>query len=191
MKKQNFLIIGLILLAIIAFITFIVVSGSGDKGSFNTTKDIKTLINTINKDNKDILPELETMKINVKNIDEVTSYTGLKTNEGIESIVVSVPLITAQAYSVAIVKVKDNADVEKIKQEMLDNIDMRRWICVSAEQLYITNSGNVIFSVMAEKDIAKAVYNDFKKYVNNNIGKELEKSDNEENIELPSEMPAE
>ena len=190
MKKQNFLIIGLILLAIIAFITFIVVSGSGDKGSFNTTKDIKTLINTINKDNKDILPELETMKINVKNIDEVTSYTGLTTNDGIESITVSVPVMTAQAYSVAIVKVKDSADVEKIKQEMLDNIDMRRWICVSAEQLYITNSGNVIFSVMADKDIAKAVYNDFKKYVNNNIGKELEKSNNEENIELPPEMPA-
>ena len=191
MKKQNFLIIGLILLAVISFIIFIMVSGSGDKGSFNTTKDIKTLINTINKDNKDILPELETMKINVKNIDEVTSYTGLKTNDGIESIIVSVPLITAQAYSVAIVKVKDNADVEKIKQEMLDNIDMRRWICVSAEQLYITNSGNVIFSVMADKDIAKAVYNDFKKYVNNNIGKELEKSNNEENIEFPSEMPTE
>ena len=111
----------------------------------------------------------------MKNIDEVTSYTGLKTNDGIESITVSVPVMTAQAYSVAIVKVKDSADVEKIKQEMLDNIDMRRWICVSAEQLYITNSGNVIFSVMADKDIAKAVYNDFKKYVNNNIGKELEK----------------
>ena len=190
MKKQNFLIIGLILLAIIAFITFIVVSGSGDKGSFNTTKDIKTLINTINKDNKDILPELETMKINVKNIDEVTSYTGLTTNDGIESITVSVPVMTAQAYLVAIVKVKDSADVEKIKQEMLDNIDMRRWICVSAEQLYITNSGNIIFSVMADKDVAKAVYNDFKKYVNNNIGKELEKSNNEENIELPPEMPA-
>ena len=190
MKKQNFLIIGLILFAIIAFITFIVVSGSGDKGSFNTSKDIKTLINTINKDNKDILPELETMKINVKNIDEVTSYTGLKTNDGIESITVSVPVMTSQAYSVAIVKVKDNVDVEKIKQEMLDNIDMRRWICVSAEQLYITNSGNLIFSVMADKDIAETVYNDFKKYVNNNIGKELEKSNDEENIELPPEMPA-
>ena len=190
MKKQNFLIIGLILLAVISFIIFIMVSGSGDKGSFNTTKDIKTLINTINKDNKDILPELETMKINVKNIDEVTSYTGLKTNDGIESITVSVPVMTAQAYQVAIVKVKDGIDVEKIKQEMLDNIDMRRWICVSAEQLYITNSGKVIFSVMADKDTAKAVYNDFKKYVNNNIGKELEKSNDEENIELPPEMPA-
>ena len=191
MKKQNIFIIGLILLAVISFVIFILVWGSGNKGSVETPKNINDIINTINKNNKDVLPELETMKVDIKNIDEVTSYTGLKTNDGIESIVVSVPLITAQAYSVAIVKVKDNADVEKIKQEMLDNIDMRRWICVSAEQLYITNSGNVIFSVMADKDIAKAVYNDFKKYVNNNIGKELEKSNNEENIELPSEMPAE
>ena len=191
MKKQNIFVIGLILLAVISFIIFILVSGSGNKGGGNTPKNINNIINTINKNNKDILPELETMKVDIKNIDEVTSYTGLKTNDDIESIVVSVPLITAQAYSVAIVKVKDNADVEKIKQEMLDNIDMRRWICVSAEQLYITNSGNVIFSVMADKDVAKAVYNDFKKYVNNNIGKELEKSNNEENIELPPEMPAE
>ena len=191
MKKQNIFIIGLILLAVISFIIFILVSGSGNKGSAETPKNINDIINTINKNNKNVLPELETMKVDIKNIDEVTSYTGLKTNDGIESIVVSEPLITAQAYSVAIVKVKDNANVEKIKQEMLDNIDMRRWICVSAEQLYITNSGNVIFSVMADKDIAKAVYNDFKKYVNNNIGKELEKSNNEENIELPPEMSAE
>ena len=191
MKKQNIFIIGLILLAVISFVIFILVSGSGNKGSVETPKDINDIINTINKNNKNVLPELETLKVDIKNIDEVTSYTGLKTNDGIESIVVSEPLITSQAYSVAIVKVKDNADVEKIKQDMLDNLDMRRWICVSAEQLYITNSGNVIFSVMADKDIAKAVYNDFKKYVNNNIGKELEKSNNEENIELPSEMPAE
>ena len=188
MKKQNIFIIGLILLAVISFIIFILVSGSGNKGNGNkgngnkgnveTPIDVNDIINTINKNNKNVLPELETLKVDIKNIDEVTSYTGLKTNDGIESIVVSEPLVTAQAYSVAIVRVKDNADVEKIKQEMLDNIDMRRWICVSAEQLYITNSGNVIFSVMADKDVAKAVYNDFKKYVNNNIGKELEKSNN-------------
>ena len=177
MKQKKFFIIGLILLAAISFIIFILVSGSGKKGNVETPKNVNDIINTINKNNKNVLPELETIKVDIKNIDEVTSYTGLKTNDGIESIVVSEPLVTAQAYSVAIVRVKDNADVEKIKQEMLDNIDMRRWICVSAEQLYITNSGKVIFSVMADKDTAKAVYNDFKKYVNNNIGKELEKSE--------------
>ena len=190
-KKQNILVIALILLAVITFGVIILVSGKENTSSLETTKDIIKMINSINKDNKNVLPELETMKIDVKNIDEVTSYTGLTSNDNIESIVVSVPMMTAQAYSVAVVKVKDNADVEKIKQEMLDNIDMRRWICVSAEQLYITNSGNVIFSVMTDKDIAKVVYNDFKKYVNNNIGKELEKSNDEENIELPPEMPAE
>ena len=190
MKKQNIFIIGLILFSVISFIIIILVSSGGNKGGGNTPKNINNIINTINKNNKDILPKLETMKVDIKNIDEVNSYTGLKTNDGIESIVVSVPLITSQAYAVAIGKVKDNEDVEKMKQEMLDNIDMRRWICVSAEQLYITNSGNIIFSVMADKDVAKAVYNDFKKYVNNNIGKELEKSNNEENIELPPEMPA-
>ena len=190
-KKQNILVIALILLAVITFGVIILVSGKENTSSLETTKDIIKMINSINKDNKNVLPELETMKIDVKNIDEVTSYTGLTSNDNIESIVVSVPMMTAQAYSVAVVKVKDNADVEKIKQEMLDNIDMRRWICVSAEQLYITNSGNVIFSVMNDKDIAKAVYDDFKKYVNNNIGKELEKSNDEENIELPPEMPAE
>ena len=189
-KKQNILVIALILLAVISFGIIILVSGKENTSSLETTKDIIKMINSINKDNKNVLPELETMKIDVKNIDEVTSYTGLTSNDNIESIVVSVPMMTAQAYSVAVVKVKDNADVEKIKQEMLDNIDMRRWICVSAEQLYITNSGNLIFSVMADKDIAETVYNDFKKYVNNNIGKELEKSNNEENIELPPEMPA-
>lgn len=190
-KKQNILVIALILLAVITFGVIILVSGKENTSSLETTKDIIKMINSINKDNKNVLPELETMKIDVKNIDEVTSYTGLTSNDNIESIVVSVPMMTAQAYSVAVVKVKDNADVEKIKQEMLDNIDMRRWICVSAEQLYITNSGNVIFSAMTDKDIAKAVYDDFKKYVNNNIGKELEKSNDEENIELPPEMPAE
>ena len=187
-KKQNILVIALILLAVISFGIIILVSGKENTSSLETTKDIIKMISIINKDNKNVLPELETMKINVKNIDEVTSYTGLTSNDDIESIVVSVPLITAQAYSVAVVKVKDTADVEKIKQEMLDNIDMGRWICVSAEQLYITNSGNVIFSVMTDKDIAKAVYDDFKKYVNNEIGKELEKTNDEGNIELPPEM---
>lgn len=187
-KKQNILVIALILLAVISFGIIILVSGKENTSSLETTKDIIKMISIINKDNKNVLPELETMKIDVKNIDEVTSYTGLTSNDDIESIVVSVPLITAQAYSVAVVKVKDTADVEKIKQEMLDNIDMGRWICVSAEQLYITNSGNVIFSVMTDKDIAKAVYDDFKKYVNNEIGKELEKTNDEGSIELPPEM---
>ena len=88
------------------------------------------------------------------------------------------------------IKVKDNVDVEKVKTEIYDNIDMRRWICVSAGKLYITNNGNVIFLVMADENWAKPVYDEFKTYVNNSIGKELEKTNDEGSIELPPEMPA-
>ena len=40
MKKQNILIIGLILLAVISFGIFILVSGKENTGSLETTKDI-------------------------------------------------------------------------------------------------------------------------------------------------------
>ena len=92
----------------------------------------------------------------------VTSYLGLKTANDIDLLVVSEPLINAQAYLVAVIKVKDNVDVEKVKAEIYDNIDMRRWICVSAEKLYITNNGNVIFLVMADEAWAKPVYDELK-----------------------------
>ena len=93
----------MILLAVISFIIFILVSGSGNKGNGNkgnveTPIDVNDIINTINKNNKNVLPELETLKVDIKNIDEVTKNTGLKTNDGIESIVVSEPYITSQFF---------------------------------------------------------------------------------------------
>ena len=74
-----------------------------------------------------------------------------------------------------------------LNREMLDNLNMNKWICVSAEKLYITSYNNIIFAVMSDEDWAKPVYEGFKKYVNNKNGKELEKTA-EEDIELPDEM---
>ena len=41
---------------------------------------------------------------------------------------------------------------------------------------------------MSSDDWAKPVYENFKKYVNNEIGKELQKKNSEEDVELPPEM---
>ena len=87
MKKQNILIIGLILLAVISFIIFILVSGSHNKGNHETSKDINNIINTINKNNKDLLPELETMNIDVKNIDELVRRISFTISEAINGII--------------------------------------------------------------------------------------------------------
>ena len=192
MKKEN-IIIGIIVLTVIVILGVLFINFNKSETTESTIKNSKDMIKMVNSIYQNInneLPSLETMTIDINNLDDVTSYTGLKSNKDIEELVISVPMMNAQAYSLAVVKVKDGANIESLKQEMLDNIDMRRWICVSAEKLYITNNENIIFLVMSDKDTAKIVYDEFKSYVNNKVGKELEKTNEEENIELPPEMLA-
>lgn len=195
MKKQT-----IITLVIIAIVVALVVAiwaavANGKKTNVEGTKvetvaQIKEMFNSIYTKLKNELPSLETQKIDVSDSTQVKEYTGLKSNENVEAIVVSEPLMSSQAYSAVAVKAKAGANIESMKQEMLDNVDMAKWICVSASNLYITNSGNTIFMVMSDDDWAKPVYDAFKEYVNNKIGKELNKVSDEANIELPPEMPA-
>lgn len=190
MKKKTILYAVAIALLVLIFGIFIKLNSNKQVSTINSASDMKKMLNTIYSNAKTDLPSLSTEKVDLSNTDIVTSYTGLKTANDVDLLVVSEPLINAQAYLVAVIKVKDNVDVEKVKTEIYDNIDMRRWICVSAEKLYITNNGNVIFLVMADENWAKPVYDEFKAYVNNSIGKELEKTNDEGSIELPPEMPA-
>ena len=68
---------------------------------------------------------------------------------------------------------------------MYNNIDMNKWLCVSADVLHLTNYGNTIIYVMSEEDWAKPVYDAFKWYVNNSNGKELIKNNSLDFEELP------
>ena len=191
MKKQTIIAIVAILVISIIIGGVIAVnnnkSGNKDSVKIESAKDMKKMFSTINSNLKEELPSLETQEIDVSDEMQVQAYTGLKSNENVEALVVSEPMMSSQAYSAVAVKVKSNADIETLKQEMLDNIDTSKWICVSASKVYVTNHDNVIFLVMADEEWAKPVYDEFKKFVNNNIGKELEKNA-EEDFELPPQM---
>lgn len=190
-NKNKPLIIGvsLIALAVVMLAVIMLVRGRGNETStskFGTVDDVKTMVKSIYKDLGDILPALEFQKIN-NSTESLNYFTGLSDSSNVKFAVVSEPLMNAQAYSLVVLKVKDVSKIEDMKQEMYDNINMAKWICVSAEKLYITNSDDIIFMVMASDDWATPVYNEFKKYVNNNIGKELTKTDSGD-INLPGEM---
>ncbi len=190
MKKQTItiIIIAVIILAVILGAILIINKNKGNEGGkIETVGQMKEMFKTIYSKLGEELPNLETQEISVEDETQVKAYTGLKSNKNIEKIVASEPLMSSQAYSAVTVKVKSGANIEEIKKEMLENINMSKWICVSAEKMYITNNGNTIFMVMSSEDWAKPVYNEFKEYVGNNIGKELEKAE-EENINLPPQM---
>ena len=196
MKKQTMItIIVIAIIAIIAIVGVVIVKNNNNTTNGGTSvkiesgKDMKSMLKSIYSENKDVLPELETEEIDVSNSDLVTSYTGIQSTGNVESLVVLETLMSSQAYSAVALKVKSNANIETVKEEILNNVDMRKWICVSAEKLYVTNYNNIIFFVMSDEDWATATYNSFKEYVGNEIGKELQKS-GEEDIELPEERPA-
>ena len=183
MKKK--IIIPIVIVIIIAIVAIIVIMNNSNKHSanLNTTKEIKTALKTIQKNLGGTLPDLEVTEINPKDSELVSSYTYLTDPSIITSLVVAEPTMSSQAYLALIFKVKDNVNVEEVKKELLENIDMNRWICVSADVLYITNNGNTIFAVLSFEDWATPVYNEFVKYVDNNVGKTLEKT--ADDIELP------
>lgn len=189
MENKKNIIIGCLIggLVILAGVIFVVSSNKESKTNetLQTASDIKKMLKTIYKNLANELPELTTEEINLKESELVESLTGLKSTDDINTLVVSEPVMGSQALEVAVIKTKEKTDVEAMMQNIKDNVDMSRWICVSAEKLYVVSSGDVIFMVMADSDWAKSIYDEFVKYVDNKVGETLEKGATLE--ELPDE----
>lgn len=132
-----------------------------------------------------LYPSLENQVIDVTDSETVNHMTGLKNGDDLEYLVVSEPMMSSQAYSLVIAKVKTGVSADSIAKTMIDNIDTRKWICVEAEKVYATSSGNIVFLVMSSEEMAKPVYEEFKNRAGT-IGEEYEKT--AEEVELPEEM---
>ena len=168
-KKNNKVIIGVVIAIIVivavAGIVFAIYNNSKPKSNvqITSTQDMENLINTVYEGQEDVLPgSLMTQTLDISNIDIVTSYTGLTSNENIDGIVVSEPMMSSQAYSFVLVKVKDGADADAIAKEMSEKVDTRKWICVEAEKLYATSVDNLAVLVMSSDEWATPVYNKLK-----------------------------
>lgn len=140
----------------------------------NTTDDLENAITKVYENTTVELPRLNTTVIDINDSNALKYNTGLDSNEGIEAVVVSEPLMSSQAYSLVLVKLTDGANKENIKQNMFDNIDTRKWVCVEADKLFVTDSQNVVCLLMANEDWAQPVY-DALKTVLGTTGSELTK----------------
>ena len=179
-------VIGFVLLAGIA-IALTNSNKTKNNEKLQNVSDIKNMLKTIYNNLGDNIPSLDTDEISTDDTEMVKSLTGLETTDMIDSIVVSQPMMNAQALEVAVIKTRENANINNMMDEIKNNVNMNRWICVSADKLYIASSGDVIFMVMADSDWAKNIYDEFVKYMDNNIDK-IEEKDNSfgEDSSIPS-----
>lgn len=183
MKKGMMGIIAVVIIAVIVVVAVMLLgkkeeNPNGQTGvQIQTAQEMQEVLNNINTKLGEALPALETREIDMTDEFAFTSTTGLTSNSNVEAVVVSEPFISAQAYSAVMVKTTENANVEEMKKEMFDNIDTRKWICVSAEKVWATNYGNIIFLVMSSEEWGKPVYEEFKQAVGGKVGQELERTE--------------
>lgn len=187
MKKVIILsIIGII--GIAAIIGGVVMLNSKPKTNLapiTSVEELSALVDKVYEGRTDMLPSLMTMPIDLADADAVNSMTGLENGDNLEYLVVSEPMINAQAYSFVLAKVKDGVNANEVAKTMSENINTRKWICVSAEKLYATSSGDVVCLVMSSEEMAKPVYEKFKELAGT-VGQVYEKT--EEAPELPEDM---
>ena len=57
------------------------------------------------------------------------------------------------AHSVVLVRLKDGADVEKVKATIKESVNPRKWICVGAENVVVKNKGNLVILIMTNDGV--------------------------------------
>lgn len=135
---------------------------------------------------------MDPMEIDLADIEAAGSFIGVSSTDSIERAVFSEPMIGSIAYSMCLVKAKDGADVEALKNEILEGVNYRKWICVAAEKVLVTNCGNTIMMIMAAENIVDDVYNAFNIVANGAASAPLTKAGEvQEEIPLGDEFPAE
>ena len=80
-------------------------------------------------------------------------YTGLSSAENITDAAIYEPMIGSQAFSLVLVRVAEGSDPKAVAQEMTDNIDTRKWICVGADEKLAAGYGDVVMLIMLDSQL--------------------------------------
>ncbi len=149
----------------VMIITLLVVSlgacqkSAKDTGAKGPEGELSDIINKIYEE-KPLDLRLETSTVDIADTEKLKYYTGLTDASLVKEAAVSEAMITSQAYSLVLVRVKEAGDAEKVAKEMLNGIDQRKWICVMADDLKVAARGDVIMLIMVESQMADTVTSD-------------------------------
>ena len=80
----------------------------------------------------------------------LSSNTGLPNADDITEAAFFGPMMGSLAYTMAMVRVKEGADVKTVAETMKTNIDPRKWICVEADDLQVVSYGDVVMLIMVD-----------------------------------------
>ena len=100
---------------------------------------------------------LGTMDIDLSDAEGAAYNTGITSLDLVESAASSESMMGSQAYSLVVVKVKDKKNTEKIANEMLNGINQSKWVCVTADDLRVAATDDVVVLIMVGSNFKDSV----------------------------------
>lgn len=90
------------------------------------------------------------------NDENIEYYLGTKDIE-YEEALASEPGVGSIAHSVVLLRTKDNANIEEIKDKIEDSVNPRKWVCVWVEEddVVVENNGNLVILIMVEDEATR------------------------------------
>lgn len=87
--------------------------------------------------------------VNTEVTEETCEYfTGVEGLE-FEEALASEPAINPGAHSLVLIRMPEDADIDKARQEILEGADPFKWVCVGVEKVIVNNAGNLIILIMS------------------------------------------
>lgn len=89
-----------------------------------------------------------------EDVDAAVEYAIGTTDIKYKEIYESKPMIGSLAYSVVLVRMEENADIEDAKTKIKENVDPRKWICAEVEKddVIVKSKGDLIILIMVENE---------------------------------------
>lgn len=134
-------------LCFVLVLTMFMVTGCGSKNVEGKLEDIMDkLYADIAEDNRP--GALGNMEVNAENVE---SFIGTNKVEYTEAIA-SESMIGSIAHSVVLLRVKDASKMEEYKEEIRENVNPRKWICVGVEkdEVIIENKGDLLVVIIVQ-----------------------------------------
>ena len=142
-------------------------SGSSNSGSSKPSSDKKDEIKAPSGTPAEIIDmiyeiksvdlPLGTMDIDLSDAEGAAYNTGITSLDLVESAASSESMMGSQAYSLVVVKVKDKKNTEKIANEMLNGINQSKWVCVTADDLRVAATDDVVVLIMVGSNFKDSV----------------------------------
>lgn len=106
------------------------------------------------------------------------TFVGLTTevfNEYVEDSVLYESQMSPSNQSYCIVKVKNFDDVKMIKDTVFENANPRKWVCMSADRVVVSNAGKYVLLAMGDTESCDAMLKAFSNYFDGKVGKTLDR----------------